>query len=83
MPPQRRGQLGTPAPRQVTWSVAAGHESFWMRDISRSGTPVDASPIAWTGDGPAVVVYSGRWRPVRMIPASIADSATQAAGTYE
>ncbi|HSL22269.1 MAG TPA: hypothetical protein VK886_12095 [Vicinamibacterales bacterium] len=59
----------TPAPAQETeagstraqnaaarWVVTGGYETFAFRDISRSGRPVDASPIAWEGQGPAVGV---------------------------
>jgi hypothetical protein len=38
------------------WTVAAGHEVFALRDVSRNIRPVDASPIKWEGRGPAVVV---------------------------
>lgn len=48
------------------WSVAAGYESFWLRDFARPGPPVDASPIAWEGEGPAVVGTYDRGRPGRL-----------------
>jgi len=48
------------------WSVVAGYESFWLRDIAKAGPPVDASPIAWEGGGPAVVVSYDRGRPGRL-----------------
>ena len=48
--------LPAPAP---AWAVAGGYESFWLRDIA--GTrPVDASPVAWQGQGPAIVVLYDR-----------------------
>jgi hypothetical protein len=40
------------------WSAQAGYEVFSLRDISRSGKPPDASPIAWRGTGHIV---SGRY----------------------
>jgi hypothetical protein len=36
------------------WTVAAGVESLWWRDVARTGPPVLASPISWDGQGPAV-----------------------------
>ena len=40
---------------QSNWSVSAGPERFSFRDISRSGPPVDASPVTWEGTGPSFV----------------------------
>jgi hypothetical protein len=39
---------------QSTWSVSAGPEHLSFRDISRSGPPADASPVAWEGAGPSL-----------------------------
>jgi hypothetical protein len=36
------------------WSVSAGAESQSVRDISRGGPPVDASPVEWRGSGPSI-----------------------------
>jgi hypothetical protein len=36
------------------WSVSAGAESQSLRDVSRGGPPVDASPIDWQGSGPSI-----------------------------
>jgi hypothetical protein len=36
--------------------VVAGVDRFSFRDIARSRRPVDASPVAWEGDGPALGV---------------------------
>jgi hypothetical protein len=35
------------------WTMSAGPERFSFRDISRSGPPADASPVAWEGTGPS------------------------------
>lgn len=52
---------GSPPPAPVpAWTVAGGYESFWLRDIAQGTRPVDASPVAWQGQGPAIVVnYDG------------------------
>jgi len=57
-----------PAPPATSpeWSVAAGYESLWFRDVARTGPPVDGSPIAWEGGGPAIVVSHDRGRPYRL-----------------
>lgn len=39
-------------PAAVSWSVAGGKDTLELRDIARTGTPVDASPVAWRGSGP-------------------------------
>jgi hypothetical protein len=44
-----------PAPPPPAWTVAGGYESFWLRDIAQGTRPVDASPVAWEGQGPAIV----------------------------
>lgn len=36
-----------------------------LRDIARSGTPVDASPVAWRGDGPAFLLQHRRLKGTR------------------
>jgi hypothetical protein len=41
-----------PRPKVVSWSVAGGQDTLALRDIARTGTPVDASPVAWRGSGP-------------------------------
>ena len=51
-------QTQTPWPPQ--WTVTAGHESFWWRDVARTGPPVGASPISWEGQGPIVWVSHDR-----------------------
>jgi hypothetical protein len=52
----------TPAADSSTriWRVGAGYETLWVRDVSRSGRPVDASPVTWEGRGPAVSVQFDR-----------------------
>ena len=42
------------------WTVAAGVESFWLRDVARTGPPVDGSPISWEGSGPIVWISHDR-----------------------
>lgn len=44
-----------PSPPPPAWTVAGGYESFWLRDIAQGTRPVDASPVAWEGQGPAIV----------------------------
>jgi hypothetical protein len=44
----------------ATWRIAAGYDSFQLRDIARSRPPVDASPIAWRGTGPSFFVQRTR-----------------------
>lgn len=39
-----------------TWRVTAGYESIAVRDIARTTRPLDASPVAWRGAGPRLVV---------------------------
>jgi hypothetical protein len=40
----------TPA-ASIAWTLAAGTNWIDLRDIARTGFPVDASPIAWHGSG--------------------------------
>jgi hypothetical protein len=40
--------------------VTAGVESYWWRDVARSGPPVEASPVSWEGSGPVVFVAHDR-----------------------
>ena len=42
------------------WRVGAGYEALSIRDVSRSGRPVDASPVTWEGRGPGVEVQYDR-----------------------
>jgi hypothetical protein len=48
-----------PAP-PPQWTVTGGVESFWWRDVARSGPPVDGSPVSWDGQGPVVYVAHNR-----------------------
>ena len=52
----------TPAPEPwpARWTVTAGVESFWWRDVARTGPPVVASPISWEGQGPILWVAHDR-----------------------
>jgi hypothetical protein len=42
------------------WTVTAGVESFWWRDVARTGPPVDGSPVSWDGQGPVIYVAHDR-----------------------
>jgi hypothetical protein len=55
-----------PASSPPTWTVAAGYESFWLRDVASSRPAVDGSPITWEGVGPAVTVFYERGGPGRL-----------------
>lgn len=48
--------------RPPVWTVAAGVESLWWRDVARMGPPVVASPISWRGQGPALYASYDRGR---------------------
>lgn len=52
--------------RPPQWTVAAGVESLWWRDVARTGPPVVASPISWEGEGPAFYASYDRGRPARL-----------------
>jgi hypothetical protein len=52
--------------RPPQWTVAAGVESLWWRDVARTGPPVLASPISWEGQGPAVHASYDRGRRARL-----------------
>ena len=49
-----------PSPPSAPWTVAAGVESLWWRDVARTGPPVDGSPVSWEGQGPIVYVSHDR-----------------------
>lgn len=52
---------GPSAPQgTVSWRVEAGRDTVALRDIARTGTPVDASPVAWHGDGFGLLVRHTR-----------------------
>lgn len=53
------------AQTQPSWTVSSGLELFSLRDIARSGPPVDASPVSWEGSGPVVVIGYDRTSPGR------------------
>jgi hypothetical protein len=50
----------TAAPSVHVWRIGAGYETHWLRDVSRTTRPVDASPVTWQGDGPAFEVAHDR-----------------------
>lgn len=41
-------------PARTQWTASAGRATFTFRDVSRNIRPVDASPVAWEGSGPAL-----------------------------
>ena len=47
-------------PWSPRWTAAAGVESFWFRDVARTGPPVDGSPVSWDGQGPLIWVSHDR-----------------------
>lgn len=47
-------------PRARSWSVGAGYDSTWMRDVSGGFRPVDASPVSWEGRGWTLLVRHDR-----------------------
>lgn len=54
-------QSPAPPPSQDTehtWSIATGRETASFRDVSRSGIPIESSPVALDGRGP---LMSGRY----------------------
>lgn len=61
------------------WSAQAGYEAFSLRDISRSGTPPDASPITWRGTGP---VITGRYEIARIKSAHLFDISVSRDGDF-
>lgn len=61
-PADGAAQTPTSAPQTSQWSAGVGYESFALRDIGRKGQPVDASPVAWQGNGPVFVVQRARQR---------------------
>ena len=62
-------QSGVPDPsgdsRKITWHLAAGYDRVALRDIARSTPPVDASPVAWRGEGASLLVQHTRARATR------------------
>ena len=57
-------QTATPWPPR--WTVTAGVESFWWRDVARTGPPVWASPISGEGQGPIIWVAHDRGSRARL-----------------
>lgn len=52
--------------REIGWTVASGYSTTSLRDIARTGPPVDASHIALAGDGFAVLLRHDRATRVRL-----------------
>ncbi len=69
--PPAGGTRNPPPSGDVSWSIRAGVETFSLRDVSRVGPPVDASPVAWVGRGPSLVIRFDRERPSRLIRAEL------------
>jgi hypothetical protein len=66
-----------PAPPAIaTWTVVAGHQRLSIRDIARSGPPVEASPVAREGSGPMLHVSYRRARPDRLHRVDFAAAST-------
>lgn len=61
------------------WSAQAGYEAFSLRDISRSGSPPDASPITWRGSGP---VITARYAISRIKSAHLFDASVSRDGGF-
>src|SRR5262245_45069614 len=62
----------------TTWTVTSGIEQFAFRDIARGHPPVDASPLAWQGAGPAfhvarTRVAGPRWRQLEIVVSDARD----------
>lgn len=53
-------------PSVSTWRFATGYLTFALRDVARTGSPVDASPLAWQGRGLTVEVQYTRERVSRL-----------------
>ena len=59
--------VSAPAGAQVqsSFTASSGIEQFSLRDIARTGPPVDASPVSWEGSGPVLVIGYDRTTPSR------------------
>jgi hypothetical protein len=59
-------QPPTADPARSAWRLSAGRDVAALRDISRTGIPVDASPVSWRGTGLGILAQHtrerGRWR---------------------
>src|SRR5215510_8992124 len=67
---------------QSGWTAGGGRESFSLRDVARSGPPVDASPVSWTGSGPSLTALYERANPKRAHRV-IVDVASEGSFDYE
>lgn len=60
------------------WRLAAGRDVAALRDVSGTGIPVDASPVAWRGTGVGITLEHartrGRW--TREIAAAVTRAAS-------
>ena len=59
LPAQAPAPVTSP-PVDVTWSIAAGYETWALRDIARSTLPMDGSPVSLEGRGPALTLRHER-----------------------
>jgi hypothetical protein len=66
--PQEAIEGSAPSSPAVTWRVAVGLGTLWIRDVasSRFGQHVDASPVSWEGHGAAVAVSFDHATPRRL-----------------
>ena len=59
-------QAQPPSAPVAIWTASAGLEQVSLRDVARSGPPVDASPVAREGSGPLVTIEYRRVRHDRL-----------------
>lgn len=62
-------QTATPPAQDLsatTWHLLAGYEQWALRDIARTALPMDGSPVAVEGSGPALTVRYDRARRKRL-----------------
>ena len=55
-PPAQAPAPVSSTPAGTPWSVAAGYETWALRDIARSTLPMDGSPVSLEGGGPALAL---------------------------
>ena len=58
----------------VLWRMASGYGWFASRDVARTGRPLDASPVAWSGRGLTIEAERTRLSPGRMHRVGLAGS---------
>ncbi len=55
-----------PSVGEVGWTLVSGYSTASIRDVARTGPPVDASPIALGGEGPYILLRHDRATKVRL-----------------